>query len=879
MITIGKTKIDKDSIATRVGFIIGVIIISVLILAIINIALFMSNRIRITEVNNIGIPTAVLSVHMIDEIDDINSNVLEFILGEVEEEEEFEENKKEFLDFLNRVDESNNFKESNIAIIEDLFNRYTLALRSGVFDLYRPEDEQWAKDRVNALTNYTAVKLEEILDELSSNKISNAGISSKISDIRQVDLPSVRYYLSLVDKAGDLIRDLKEYVEGDPTGKERFFSDTQTFEESFELLKPLEESEVEKNKLLEINAYYKVIRDGGLEVFSGYNPSNKLQAINNIETLEHQLLNELERMLDDLGQRASDKAFISLAGLRRQNNITIIILLILLSVVLLFSLFLMIYFLNRVSKPVNKISNAMRELAEGDTNVKLDLFKQKGEIKILGDSFEIFRENIKERENVEKALNLEKERAETANRSKSDFLSNMSHEIRTPMNSVLGFSELLKGIVKDPQGRSYLDSITNSGKTLLKLINDILDLSKIEAGKFSIQESKVDFRSFIEEIRSVFLTQVKAKGLEFNLSISTNFPDYIIIDEIRFRQVMVNLIGNAVKFTKNGFISITAESISSDNSLDHELVISIEDSGVGIPKEAQKRVFEAFVQKEGQLYSQFGGTGLGLAISQRIIKMMKGFIELESEEGKGSKFIIHIPEVKVHHTERAEKEESSFEDKEFLGSSVLVADDVASNKALIEGLLENSNLKLRYASNGQEVIDICKIDPPDLILLDMRMPKVDGYTAAKILNEDAKLKKIPKIAVTASAMVQDRKTILEVCDGFISKPIDREELFNTLYKFLPTNVKSKKGLNNDDFEGVEITILNNWKDEVESLLVTKDIDSMIDFADQIMEYSSKLISDGLAKWSEKLKHFCEELDIHGIKIHLSVFLNIINKVL
>lgn len=867
MLSKRRLKIDKDSIAIRVGFVIGIIILSVIIYAIINVILFQSNRSRINDVSNIGIPTAVISVQMIGEIDDINSNVLEYILGEIEEEEEFEENKDEFLEYLNIVDESNNFKESDIRIIEDLFNRYALALRAGVFNLYRPEDEKWAKDRVRALTSFTSLNLDNILEELSNNKIGK--------NIRETDLPSVRYYLTLIDKAGDIIRDLNEYVEGDPSGKERFFRDTQSFAESFELLKPLEKGEYEANKLLEVNAYYKVIRDGGLEVFSGYNPSNKIEAISNLETVEYHLLNELERMLDDLGKKAKEKAFISLGDLNRQNNLTISILLTLLTIVLLFSLFLMFYFYNSVSKPVNKVSNAMRELAEGNTEFKLNLYNQKGEIQILGDSFEIFRENIREREKVEKALHREKEKAEVANRSKSDFLSNMSHEIRTPMNSVLGFSDLLRGIVKDSQGISYLDSITKSGKTLLKLINDILDLSKIEAGKLIVQESEVEFRPYMEEIKNDFITRVKAKGLDFNVYISPGFPDYIVIDEIRLKQVIVNIIDNAIKFTKNGYISISAEAIFTEGNEIEEFNISIEDSGLGIPKDSQNKVFEAFVQKEGQLYSQFGGTGLGLAISQRIVRAMGGYIELESQVGKGSKFIIHIPEAKGRNIEISEDEDLTIQEKEFIGSSVLIADDVASNKVLIEGYLKGCNLKLRYASNGREVIDICKLDPPDLILLDMRMPKMDGYSAAKILNENPEYRKIPKIAVTASAMVEDKEAILEVCDEYISKPIDQDELFKALYKFLPTKSLPETNLSKRDFNGIDRNTLNEWKNKLEHFVEIMNIEKIKKTSKLIITSCEEVESYGLKIWAEILRNYCDELDVRGIKRHIDLFLDII----
>jgi len=389
---------------------------------------------------------------------------------------------------------------------------------------------------------------------------------------------------------------------------------------------------------------------------------------------------------------------------------------------------------------------------------------------------------IKERKEVEKKLAQAKQDAERANSAKSIFLANMSHEIRTPMNAIVGFTELLGDEVQNPRLRSYVQSIQNAGHTLLRLINDILDLSKIEAGKLELNYTPTDVRALCEEIRGVFELAARKKGITLVMDIDRNLPHYLLIDEIRLRQILLNLVGNAVKFTESGYVRLSVRSQPSRTDASGEnITIMIEDTGIGIPSDQIETVFGAFAQTHGQDSRKYGGTGLGLSISRRLCEMMGGKITVESTAGEGSTFTVHLPHVAVVSDYVPAVVPNTPEVDTFEPATILVVDDVANNREFLVKIFEKSEIKVLTAHNGEEAVELFERERPDLVLMDLRMPRMDGYEATRRIKAIAK--DIPVIALTASVLQRGKREDIQF-DGFLGKPIERVALLSLMGRFL-----------------------------------------------------------------------------------------------
>jgi len=378
-------------------------------------------------------------------------------------------------------------------------------------------------------------------------------------------------------------------------------------------------------------------------------------------------------------------------------------------------------------------------------------------------------------------------RAETANRAKSEFLANMSHEIRTPMNAILGFCDLLQGLVEDEQQHGYLDAIAAGGRALMALIDDILDLSKIEAGKLELQYESVELRVLMQEIRQMFSPTAIAKGVSLQIDIEKTVPTAIEFDEVRLRQILFNTVGNALKFTETGSVRIWVRTFEPDGDRPISLEIIVADTGIGISPDQQKQIFEAFVQSEGQSTRKYGGTGLGLAITRRLTHLLGGDVTLNSELGVGSTFTFTFPNIKIaaNRNSKSVKLTDKVDFSALQPSTILVVDDVQSNRNLIAGYFQGTGHRLLMAKDGLEAIAIAKTEHPDVILMDLRMPGLDGIATSQRLKQERKTRDIPIIILTASAVAQDFEMSQNLCRGYLRKPVSKAKLSGVLREILP----------------------------------------------------------------------------------------------
>jgi len=491
---------------------------------------------------------------------------------------------------------------------------------------------------------------------------------------------------------------------------------------------------------------------------------------------------------------------------------------------MLLTIIIGIFFSNNLTKPIKKISKSFRELGQGQLSNQLDqtILERSDELGIMAISYEKTRIKLHDLIDRLKASNEElaqaSKAAEAANQAKSNFLANMSHEIRTPLNSVLGFSEILKAKLSNIHHLHYLESIHYSAKSLLNLINDILDLSKVEAGKLELEYTGISVHDLLKEIKIIFAHKVEEKGIQLIVEISPDLPKILSLDETRLRQILINLVGNAIKFTEKGYVKIRLD-IHNLQEKKTDLIISVDDTGMGIPEHEYENIFENFTQMTGQKNSQFSGSGLGLTISKRLIEMMQGYIQVASEEGKGSTFSITIRNVKIICTPSITNEVEQVTDLsqvQFTQSKILIVDDVFFNREVIKGFLENTPLQLYEAETGNQSLELAQQYQPDLILMDIKMSPMSGYEANNLIREVDSLKEIPIIAVTASAMKEDEVRMHTEFDGYLKKPLIKSELVVQLMKYLPHIIKQQP--NEESLDNQEHSWSKEEKEHLQHLL-------------------------------------------------------------
>src|SRR5690606_12700244 len=356
--------------------------------------------------------------------------------------------------------------------------------------------------------------------------------------------------------------------------------------------------------------------------------------------------------------------------------------------------------------------------------------------------------------------------AEDANHAKSLFLSSISHELRTPLNGVLGYAQiLLRDHDASAEQRHNLRAIESCGQHLLTLIDDVLDLAKIESGTIEIQRTPCDLYDLLESVSNIVRERVEHKGLLYSLIIDEEVPATALVDEVKLRQILVNLLGNAAKFTPRGGITLKVELRGDD-----ELLFQVSDTGVGIPQSKQREIFQPFQQ----LHSAQGGTGLGLPISQRLCEAMGGTLTLQSAPGMGSCFTFNLPFERATGAGISNPQRSAYQVIDTGGKAitVMVVDDNPINRQVLAGMLRASGVDVVEAEHGQDALDQLRARPLPLVLMDVRMPVMDGYAATAAIKSDASLRGTVVIAVSASVFPEViARMRAEGCDDFVTKPV------------------------------------------------------------------------------------------------------------
>jgi len=476
--------------------------------------------------------------------------------------------------------------------------------------------------------------------------------------------------------------------------------------------------------------------------------------------------------------------------------------------------------------------------------------------------------------------------AESANRAKSEFLANMSHEIRTPLNAILGFSDLLSSMTNDSQQKNYIDAIHTSGKNLLTIVNDILDFSKMESGKFELNNETLNVKELINEMKKVFEVSLQEKDLKMTIDIDKSLPDFIVLDEKRLRQILFNVIGNAIKFTNSGSIHVSIQVISALKQTQKiDFKISVSDTGIGMDEEFLNNLFKAFVQFEKAKIKQFQGTGLGLAITHRLVSMMNGKIDVKSQLDTGTTFDItfqNIPysgEQQPHENLREDKAQPD----SFIGKTILIVDDIQVNRLIAKKFIHRIQCDVIEAENGKHAISMAEEYLPDIILMDLHMPIMNGMDAARHIKQNNATKHIPVIALSASGIELDDNPYF---DDFLLKPIKSSTLIDLLCNIFgkeinPDNCVSEKTVDSSEKQQTteiksptQILFMEKWKRVSEQ----QHIPDIEVFIDEIKELATSSKNSDLSAYGEELSEHLDNFDIDLLKKSMSQFPEMILKV-
>lgn len=452
----------------------------------------------------------------------------------------------------------------------------------------------------------------------------------------------------------------------------------------------------------------------------------------------------------------------------------------------------------QVTYPIRDYILKLKDFSFDDEEFRL-VPKGTVELNILAEKFndlyKSFHRELVKRKKAEETMKAARDEADNANRAKSEFLANMSHEIRTPINSIIGYQYLLKNSYLSPKQKEYVENIGLAAKNLLAIINEILDFSKIEAGRMLLEEVDFNIDDVLNELKIIVGMEAKRKGIDLRIKVDEDVPRFLKGDITRLKQVIMNLVSNGIKFTHEGYIFIGVELIEKDE--EHSYIrFSVTDTGIGISEEQKKLLFQAFTQGDASTSRKYGGTGLGLAICKRIVELMKGEINVESEVGKGSTFSFSVRFKMADCMEQENKRSNGIDVGELYKSKrILLIEDSAVNLQMTKEILENMGIDTDTAQSGEEAVKKVENNKYELILMDIRMPGMDGYETTRRIR---KLERgsVPIIALTADAVEGVEQKAKEAgMNGYLTKPLEPEKLLEVIRNIISNRDKEKEKKN------------------------------------------------------------------------------------
>ncbi|OOE51337.1 ATP-binding protein [Salinivibrio kushneri] len=626
------------SIVSKIGLIMTFITLMVLGLSVSS--YIMQDRVNrdVGRATHQEIPSAIITMRMQRAASDMNASMLKYVMGRHESLAVFLESQQDFEQLLARLREVKPDAEQRLSLISQLYERFQRIAHQKVLTEFDPVAEQWARKQVMRLSIDVVRPIDNLIAELKASQA-----------LTQPDNLAVLQYLDeLVDENGDMLTELNQYLDGRKSSRQRFMEDMATFERYLSLTQFEINHPDSLNKLSSIRHHFTSLKRSGIAIFNNYQPSAKVAAMTAVRTLSDQEYQALEDALSTFAQETGKvvtRSMVDLRAILHSNQLN-------LGYLLVFILFVsgaMYFYIYRTfTLPIAQLADSMQRLVAGDMTPPARNFQDRtDEVGKIANGLVIFRAHIISRNQAREQLMAEKERAESASRAKAQFLATMSHEIRTPMNGVIGMLDMLRRSSLTPSQYSLTSTVRESALSLLSIINDILDFSRTEAGKLQFERVTFSLSDTVEQVMDTLSHQANKRKVTLSLFINPDLPEQLVGDPNRLKQILYNLVGNAIKFSggqhrQPGFVAVNIDAMDNQDAQKAQLEFTITDNGIGIAPDKVDTIFQPFSQAESSTTREFGGSGLGLAICKNIIDLLGGDIDIESEQGVGTRFTVRI---------------------------------------------------------------------------------------------------------------------------------------------------------------------------------------------------------------------------------------------